>query len=460
MSREVILFHPRTFHEKNYRYFYVPYSLLSVAASLDRSRFNLRLLDNNVEAVEDWRPWLAELDEPPLCVGISSMIGNQISDGISFAEAVQEVFPGVPRVWGGALPTVLPELTAAHSAVDVAVVGQGQQTFADVLDALAENRPVRDLPGVAVMTADGPRRAAARAFADWDGFPPFRNCYDLIDGHRYIRYDEHINSRTINYHSSQGCPFSCGFCSEVALWGRRWTGVGVDRILADIEHLVEHLGVNGIKFYDAEFFIKRNRAQEFASRVVDRGLPIQWAASVHPRNIDRLNDDELSLLARSGVSRLLMGAESGVQEELDLIGKRTSRELLVRTARRCSEHGIVASFSFVTGYPGFPMSHIDQTLEFAAELHDLGPEHEAKVHFYAPYPGTPLYQRALDCGFVPPSNLDEWAGYDYYYITTPWIDPSYERPVREFNESSYPYLHPSPEGPDRSPSVRVCPIIQ
>ena len=138
--RTIALFHPRTFHEKNYRYHYVPYSLLSVASALDRSHYDVVLIDNNAAQSEDWKPWLASLREPPLCVGITSMVGAQIKEGIAFGRAIHEVWPGVPVVWGGGLPTVLPELTASHPAVDVAVQGQGQETFAELVARLAGQR--------------------------------------------------------------------------------------------------------------------------------------------------------------------------------------------------------------------------------------------------------------------------------------------------------------------------------
>ncbi len=458
MRKRLILFHPRTFHEKNYRYYYIPYSILSVALVLDRSRFDVVLIDNNVERIDDWEPWLESLAGPPLCIGISSMIGGQINDGIRFASSVRSVFPNVSIVWGGALPTVLAELTAAHPMVDVAIQGQGQETFAELVDALDRSGDIASVCGISFVRDGQVVRTPARPFADLNGFPAYRTAYDVVDVASYVRHDEHINTRTVNYHSSHGCPFSCGFCSEVALWNRRWSGLTPERIVADLTFLLDEYEVNGIKFYDAEFFIKKERALAFAREVCDRGLPIRWAAAVHPRNLDRLTDDDMALLAHSGVSRLLMGAESAIQEELDLVKKGTDREMLLRVARRCSEHGVVASFSFVTGYPGSPPSHIDASLEFAAELLAAGAEHEAKVHFYAPYPGTPLYQFALDHGFEPPRTLEEWAEYDYYYITTPWVDRRYEARVREFNEHAYPYLHAVPES-EPARAGRLCPLL-
>lgn len=85
----VLLFFPRTFHERNYRYFHVPYSLLTVAAALDRTRYELVLVDNNVLAEEDLTPLIRQHGGRLACVGISAMIGRQITDGLAFGRALR-----------------------------------------------------------------------------------------------------------------------------------------------------------------------------------------------------------------------------------------------------------------------------------------------------------------------------------------------------------------------------------
>jgi anaerobic magnesium-protoporphyrin IX monomethyl ester cyclase len=440
--RKVILFHPRTLHEKNYRYYYIPYSVLSIASVIDRDHYEVQVIDNNVEKKADYSDVIAQSSNDLLCVGISSMIGHQIREGLGFASAVHGSNPSIPIIWGGALPTMLPHETILHENVDIIVKGQGEVTFRELLNALSHSLPLRDVAGISFKMHDRILDNPPRPFIDPSNFPPYRSIYDLIDVADYVRFDEHINSRTISYHSSQGCPFNCGFCCETALWQQRWGGFAAQRVLDDIEYLASTFRINGIKFYDSEFFINQRRALEFADGLIERGLDVKWSASAHPANLNRLTEDQFALLARTGCSRLLLGAESGVREELELVGKATNQAMIVRLAERCSRYGITASFTFVLGYPGSSESWIQRTLDFAKQLRKVDDRHEIKVHFYAPYPGTPLYPLALQHGFKPPQTLEEWSWYDYYYVTTPWVDKKWERIVREFNEEHYPYLHP------------------
>jgi len=444
--RKIVLFHPRTLHEKNYRYYHVPYSLLAVASTLHLHRYDVIVVDDNVNQKVDYRSDLHRWGTDVLCVGISSMIGAQIQGGLEFAKAVRSLDLAIPIIWGGPLPTMLPEETTAHWCVDIAVRGQGEITFRELIRCLEVSTSLSGMDGIEGISyrdsAGKITHNAPRSFVDLNAFPPYSNVYHLLNLEDYIWPDEHIASRTISYHSSQGCPFNCGFCCEVSLWDRWWSGLSASRILDDVQYLVRRFDVNGIKFYDSEFFIDRKRVLSFAQGLLDQKLNIRWAASVHPRNLSRMTDEQLDLLRRSGLARLLIGAESGVQQELDLIGKNITKDAIFEVARRCAQHGIVVCFTFVTGYPSMPSSHMDETLAFAEELSRFEPMHEQKIHFFAPYPGAPLYQLALDFGFKPPTSLEEWSQYDYYDILTPWVNRKYAPIFRRFNESHYPYVHP------------------
>ncbi len=437
--RYALLYHPRTFHEKNYRYFYVPYSIVSIASALD-GLVPCVLYDNNILRCYD--PGTLRLPDPSEwgLVCVSTMVGMQISDGLRFSQHVKALRPDCPVVWGGACPTLLPEIVLRDAPVDCVVVGQGEVTATALWSAYAASLPLRGVSGVAFVEEGRFVRTEPRPLKNLDKLPPYRDFYGRIGVEQYIRNDEHIGSRTLNYHSSQGCAFRCGFCCEPVLWSNRWTAMSASRIVDDLSPLVSNYGVNGIKFYDSEFFISKDRVLEFAQEVIRQGWDIRWGASVHPRNILRFSREEFALLKKSGLARLLMGAETASESELRLINKRLDRDMVRKAGKICGQFGVSASFTFVTGYPGSPPSCIDDTLAFAEELVQGSSLYEAKVHFYGPYPGTPLYGMAIEHGFSPPMSLLDWARYDYYYVNTPWVPDGYLERVRAFNEAHYPYL--------------------
>jgi radical SAM superfamily enzyme YgiQ (UPF0313 family) len=144
-------------------------------------------------------------------------------------------------------------------------------------------------------------------------FPPFP--WDLLPLERYVRDDSNIAVRTLNYVSSQGCPFPCGFCSEVALHEHAWNAFPPERVVSDARELVRRVRIDGLKLYDANFFVNLGRSLKFAELIAP--LRLRWAAACHPASLLRLEDDQLATLAGSGLCRLLVGLESGKQEVLN-----------------------------------------------------------------------------------------------------------------------------------------------
>jgi radical SAM superfamily enzyme YgiQ (UPF0313 family) len=436
-KQEVILFHPRTGHEKNYRNFWIPYSVLSIGSHLANKGYDVKIVDNNSKQRSP-NEIVSELTRPDL-VGVSTMIGHQISEGLDFAAKIKERFPEVTTIFGGGAPTILPEQFLGSDYVDIVVRGQGEQTSLEAAEALKGKRGLENIPGVSFK--DKNRKAVhnnSRTPINSDAFAAYD--YSLVNPRDYIRSDEHISNKVLNHISSQGCPFGCGFCSEVALYDRKWTSESLERMMQEVSELVEQHGADGIKFYDANFFVNKKRSLSFAEEIKKRDWNIQWAASAHPKNLLVLNDSELRTVSDSGCSRILIGAESGNNEELDYINKNMTTEDVLEVAKRLGRVGIHGSFTVIVGYPGFPEDNIARTLQFGKQLATTSPLHEVKAHVYAPYPGTPLYQDAIKHGFVAPKTLEDWANYDYYEVQTPWLRSEVTQQIRDFNLNHCPYV--------------------
>jgi len=440
---KVVLFHPRTFHEKNYRNFWIPYSILSVGSELGSTGYDICLVDNNLEALESKEfSGLVEkiLTDDTIFVGISCMIGHQIREGLQFSSAVRDKKPNVPLVWGGPAPTILSDYFAQSSLVDIIIRGQGEVTATELAHRLSSHLPIniRDIKGTWCRTEDGFLKNPERGNLSRENFAKYD--YNLLSPKQYLRTDEHISDKVLNHFSSQGCPYECGFCSEVALYNRKWMPQAVDRTIEEVSELVDMYGAEGIKFYDANFFVNKKRVLSFADAVLKRGWNIKWAASAHPKNILVCNDNELDMIKESGCSRVLIGAESGNNDELKYIKKNMTKEDVIEVANRLGRRGIHGSFTVIVGYPGFSEENIDRTLEFGRKIASISPLHEIKAHVYAPYPGTPLYQDAIRHGFVAPKTLDDWTNYDYYEVQTPWLKSEVTQQIREFNLDYCPYV--------------------
>jgi anaerobic magnesium-protoporphyrin IX monomethyl ester cyclase len=428
----VILLYPKVDHEKDYVYFWMPFSLLTLAKPLlDDGLADVLLFDGNQTTDEEWSRFLDEHLDRALCIGVSVMTGGgQIGHALDLVRVAKERPNCPPVVIGGPHVNVLGEQTAQHELVDAVLVGPGQNSMPAFVTALTNNAAWDQVPGLIARRGGelvrgpiNPPRTGIMGQYPWH----------LLDIERYVRDDPTVAPRTLNYVSSQGCVYKCQFCYELT-YQRKYSAMAADGLVADIDDLQRRFGLNGIKFYDADWFVNLKRAAAFCEGVIEGSLDLKWAASINPNDIlkaRRAGIPLLKLVAESGGSRLLMGVESGNDRVLrDVVRKEVTRAQILDVAQEIADHGVLGSYTFIVGFPDESDAEVDDTYSLIEELRTLDPMPETRVHLFAPYPGTPLYDDAVRAGFEPPSTLDGWSHFDYYDSQTPWTSEETVRRAR------------------------------
>ncbi len=430
MKNSIILAYPRVQFEDNYPYTWLPYSLLAIASALPKDDFNVIIFDENRDTKKQFKNLLRSTKNV-ICVGFSVMTGGcQIGNAIKLAEIVKQFKSDIPIVFGGPHVNVLPDETLRHPLVDIILSGPGQKSFPLLARALCGEIAFADVPGLLMF--DGGRLVKGPInILNKDTLVPYM--FQLTDVDSYIKPDKTIASRTINYISTQGCIYKCRFCYETN-YKKKYGKLPCEIVIQDIEYFVSRYAVNGVKFYDADWFIDEERARCLIAELTR--LKINWAASINPIDILRANKKGSQLmkkLATSNCKRLLMGVESGNNRILkDVVNKGVTKDKMLSVAKIIARHGILGSYTFIVGFPGETVEEQEETFDFIEELWNLQPRPETRVHIYTPYPGTPLYEEAKKCGFVPPNKFEDWSNFDYYKANTPWVDYKLESRVREF----------------------------
>jgi len=430
----VILAYPKIDHEKDYVYFWMPFSLLSIAKMLlDEGNTEVLLFDGNQSDEAEWERFLDRHLDRAICIGLSVMTGGgQIAHALNMAAIAKSRRSCPPLVFGGPHVNVLPDQTLAHPLVDFILIGPGQTSMPAFVAALQGRRALSNVPGLKAKTLGGlvvgPENPARTR--DLGAYP-----WHLLDVEKYVRDDPVVSPRTLNYVSSQGCVYKCRFCYELT-YKRKYSRIGADVLLSDVTELVENFGIGGIKFYDADWFIDIHRAATFARGLIDQRMNIRWAASINPNDIvkaRRLEPELLPLIRDSGCSRLLMGVESGSDRILaEVVEKEITRDGIIEVAKQIADHGILGSYTFIVGFPGESPREQAETYDLIERLWKLTPTPETRVHVFAPYPGTPLFDAAISHGFKPPVSFEKWATYDYYDSLTPWTDSTTVRKARAY----------------------------
>jgi radical SAM superfamily enzyme YgiQ (UPF0313 family) len=334
---------------------------------------------------------------------------------------VKRANPRCRIVWGGWHPSLFPAETLRDSGADAVVVGQGEDTFAEILERAVGGLPLDHISGC--LSRDAARRLlvtpspASRPARDVNELPA--HDYSLIEVDRYFALK---GQRQLDYITSQGCRFRCTFCADPTVYGRGWSGLAPERIGDELEHLWKRHHFTDIGFQDETFFTHANRVAAIADEVQRRGLVFSWMATMRADQGARLDERILASCRAAGLRRVMIGLESGSQEMLDWMKKDIKLDHVFESAEKCRRHGVAVLFNLIVGFPDEPASSLDATIDVARRLRECGPDFQIALFHYRPYPGTPITDDLTRRGFPLPRTLAEWAGIEDAGAVSPWLD--------------------------------------
>lgn len=421
-----------------------PFSVLSIAAPLHNKGVNVKIIDQRVD--REWATHLRDvLRQKPICCGISTMTGRQIYFGIEAAKVIRdEVNGNIPIIWGGVHPTLLPEQTLRSQYVDIVCVGEGDETFSDLFTVFRENRSPSEVKGIAFFKGDEFVFTGNRPFINIEESLP--TPWDLIDVESYINPDMYLreSARVLDIgQTSRGCPYSCAYCYNPTVHRCKWRAMSAEKVLNIIEQEVKKFNLDGIWFRDDEFFLDINRVSKICEGIIAKGLNISWYTSgASIADILRASDQQLKLIKRSGAHVMRIGAESGSNRVLKFMNKRQTKEQILEVNRRCREIGFKPVYSLIFGIPTETFEEINETLDLFLRLkkENLDTSLAPPGQFTA-FPGTPLYNIAVEMGLRPPQKFEDWANWlsnerDYLGERLPWFNKKERRWVNNLTHLS------------------------
>ncbi len=310
---------------------------------------------------------------------------------VKVAEALKAENPSLLVGFVGPKVAVEPEPSlTASPAIDFVAREEFDFTIAEV----AQQRPLASIDGISYRSPTGQavHNADRRIVEDMDSLPSVVPVYkrDLRPDDYYIGYLRHPY---VSLYTGRGCRSRCTFC----LWpqtvgGHHYRTRSVASVLAEAALTTELFpSVKELFFDDDTFTDDRPRADAIAKGLSQLG--ITWSCNAKA-NVPR---DTLKVLADNGLRLLLVGYESGNQQVLNNVKKGLRVDRARRFAADCRDLGITVHGTFILGLPGETQETIQETIKFAREVNP----HTIQVSVAAPYPGTELYQRAKENGWLP-----------------------------------------------------------
>jgi radical SAM superfamily enzyme YgiQ (UPF0313 family) len=393
-----------------------PLALIAVAGPLVKEGYEVKIIDSALEA--DYVQAVIRELEGALCLGMSLVTGPMIKGAIAVSRTAKEKFPGLPIILGGWHPSILPQQTLECRYVDAVAIRQGELTFIEMLRRLEAGESLDGVPGTLIKEKDEIVWNPPRPHTPVALLPSRLPGYDLID---YERYHRATGLRWLMYTTSHGCPYNCSYCSNAAVYGRNLDLLPVEQVVDELTFLVRKYRINLVGIIDDIFFAFRPRSLEMAEGVIRSGVKFEWYIQDRADSWERLTPEQAKLFRRAGLTRIHFGAESGSDEVLKAIDKKSDTESILAAAERCKQADIRASFGFIFGLPAEKESDLLQSVDLIRQIYERYDRADCYTNIFTPYPGSPAWQESIDNGLVPPKSFEEWADFYPRLTALPWL---------------------------------------
>jgi anaerobic magnesium-protoporphyrin IX monomethyl ester cyclase len=327
------------------------------------------------------------VQKKPDVIGFSCYIWN-IEETIKVISMIKKINPSIQIVVGG--PEVTYDVREWMEKVpqfDFIVIGEGEETFKNLLHQLDSDRDFQQVAGISYRTESGEIKLNPQAHK--------LDLRELPSPYRFEEDIQHLGKRVTYIETSRGCPFSCQFCLSSIEVGVRY--FDREKIKEDIRYLMKH-GAKTIKFVDRTFNISRSYALEMFRFLIDEHLPgtvFQFeitADIMRPEVIEFLNQE-----APAGLFRFEIGVQSTNDYTNELVMRKQNFEKLTRTVTMVKEgKKIDQHLDLIAGLPEEDYDTFKKTFN---DVFEMRPE-ELQLGFLKMLRGTGLRLRAADHQYI------------------------------------------------------------
>lgn len=430
----VVLINPPHIQNKKFfaRVAFEPVGLAYVASSLEKAGYKAYIVDAIGEAYDQYN----EFDEHRCTVGLSfSEIIDRIRQlnpdfigiGAPFTVRAEAIYrcadeiknaaglENIPIFSGGIHCSTYPEEVLTKSSIDYVIQGEGEVTATVLLDRLIAGERVNDLPNLAFKDEFGKCVINARSggIENLDELPhPARH---LLPMEQYMRAAKRYRSgrgggaRFASITTSRGCPLECSFCTTHDMMGRKYRYRSPENVLEELLHLKNTYDIKEVHFEDDQLTIRKDRFERILDLMIENDLNLKWDTPNGVLASSIATDELIEKMKLAGCWYLCVAPESGDQHVVDkIIKKRQKLGKVDKVVKKAADLGIRVDAFFVIGNVGETKEQIQNTINYAKKLRDLGAKW-CHFHIATPFDGTPLYKLAELHGYlvtIPKTKLD------------------------------------------------------
>jgi radical SAM superfamily enzyme YgiQ (UPF0313 family) len=327
-------------------------------------------------------------------IAISIMFSGEWPVQRDLIKFLKNRFPQAFFVAGGEHITALNEYVLSDCPeIDCCVLGEGERTFLNVLEAHVNGEPLSGVGGIAFNNSNGKYvlSEAQPRIRDLDSIP-WPKWYD---GHLEKFWEAGKSfgvqvGRDMPINVSRGCPYQCTFCSNPTMWTTRYILRDVENVIDEIKYYIDRFDIDSLQFYDLTAIAKKRWAIEFSRRLKEEGIQLKWSLPSGTRS-EVLDHEVLSAIRSVGCSYLVYAPESGSQRTLERIKKRISLDSLTNSVVTAHKLGIITRGNLIIGFPGETRREMFATIFYGFKLSFFGVD-EVPLNIFSAYPGSELFR--------------------------------------------------------------------
>jgi radical SAM superfamily enzyme YgiQ (UPF0313 family) len=334
-------------------------------------------------------------------IGISVIFSYEWPAVARIISLIKKSRPGITVILGGEHVTSLPEFCLASSKADVAVMGEGEETIVELLDALDDGRSLLSVDGLAFREGQeikvNKRRKRRK---DIDSI--VRPAWHLFDLESYNKHGFlgglKVSTFSISILGTRGCPYQCTYCSAPNMWEPSWIARDPVKVADEIEFYIEKYGARNFPFQDLTAIIKKSWIIAFCDELLSRNLNITWQLPTGTR-LEAIDFEVAEKLKKTGMVNLAYAPESGSEITRNLIKKKMKTEDLLSSIKASAQAKLNVAVFAVVGFPHDTPEHLKASVPFFGDIKKMGAT-DLAINYFMAMPGTELFYSLYDSDHI------------------------------------------------------------
>jgi radical SAM superfamily enzyme YgiQ (UPF0313 family) len=366
-----------------------PYSLLQIASLLREIGCEVYLIDANGDNI-----LYPNLEKMILGIDYDAIIFRFTPTTFDWDMKVASISkkysasPTIGICW--TLGVVYQAVLEEAKQLDIYILHEYETVTPKLIETLSVGGELSEVKGIAYRyNGEIKKNESSSPIKNYDDIP--LPAYDLLTSFKfYYENTKHGYPFTIMY-TSKGCPYSCIYCTVA---NTKWKVRSAESVLEELRHLKQKYNIKTVTFYDETFTIDRKRVEKISQGMIEERLDIKWYCN---SRVDLIDKELLEKMKLAGCSAICMGIESGSQKIMEGIDKNVSIGRAAKAIKMVKDSGIKVNCSFIFGLPNENLDTVEETLKFVKQTLPNG----AQFNVVVPYPGTRLYDIAIEKGWMP-----------------------------------------------------------